>query len=227
MTGRIIPMPGDAHREAQALLPWYLLGGLDEAERARVKAHVSQCAECQAELADEPRLAEAVAGLQPAEAGLDVEHGWRQISRAMGDAPPRRGPVAAWLGRLIAGPSRPATSRRGEGAWLRWAVAAQFLVLALLSVTLWRTTQPARYQTLGAPPASAMANVVVIFRPQTTEKDFRAILRSNEARLVDGPTVADAYLVHVSGADRAQVLANLRRQPQVVLAEPLDGEATR
>jgi hypothetical protein len=106
-------------------------------------------------------------------------------------------------------------------------VAAQFLVLVLLSLALWRTTQPARYQTLGAPPASTMANIVVIFRPQTTEKDFRAILRSNEARLVDGPTVADAYLVHVSAADRAQVLASLRRQPQVVLAEPLDGEATR
>ena len=226
MTGRIIQMPGDAHREIQSLLPWYLLGGLDENERTLVKAHVSHCAECQAELRNDPRLAALIADL-PVDAAPDVEHGWRLMSRAIEQEAPKRASFATWTARFIAGRSRGVRPPRLEAPWLRWAVAAQFCLLLTLSVALWGADRPARYHALGAAPASAAGNIVVIFRPQTAEKDFREILRSNDARLVDGPTVADAYLLHVLDADRAKVLARLRRQPQVVLAEPVDAGTAR
>jgi hypothetical protein len=227
MTGRIIPMPGEAHRDVQSLLPWYLAGGLNETERALVEAHVSHCAECQADLRDEPRLAAAIADLPMAAAAPTVEHGWSQISRALEQEPPRRAPFAAWIARRVARRPRPIHSSGVATPWLGWALAGQFGLVLVLSLALFRTAPPARYHALGAAPASAEANVVVIFRPQTAEQDFRAILRSNDARLVDGPTVADAYLLHVASADRAKVLARLRRQPQIVLAEPVDSGATR
>ena len=227
MTGRVIHLTGDGHRDAQLLLPWYLAGRLDEAERARVKAHVSHCAECQADLRDEPRLAAAVAGL-PVDAGRpDVEHGWTLISRQLEQESPRRASSTPWAALFDAARRKAVRPPRQEAAWLRWAVAAQFCLLLALSLALWRTAQPARYHTLGAEPANAAGNIVVIFRPQTPEKDFRAILNASHARLVDGPTVTDAYLLHVPAADRAAALAKLRRQAQVVVAEPVDSGTTR
>jgi hypothetical protein len=227
MMGGIIQMPEDAHRDVQSLLPWYLAGGLNETELAQVKAHLSRCAECQADVRAEPRLAASIADLPIGAAALDVEHGWSRISRALEQAAPRRAPFAARIARLVARRPTPVRPSRAPTPWLGWALAAQFCLLLVLSLALWRSEQPSRYHTLGAAPVSAAANVVVMFRPQTAEKDFRAILRSNDARLVGGPTETDAYLLHVSSVDRAKVLARLRRQSQVVLAEPVDAGATR
>jgi len=227
MTGRIIHLPGDGHRETQLLLPWYLAGRLDDAERDQIKAHVSHCAECQADLRDEPRLATAIAGL-PLDAGLpDVEHGWALISRQLEQESPRRASSSPWAALFDAARRIAVRPPRQEAAWLRWAVAAQFCLLLALSLALWRTAQPARYHTLGAEPANAAGNIVVIFRPKTPEKDFRAILNASHARLVDGPTVTDAYLLRVPASERVAALARLRRQAQVVVAEPVDSGTTR
>ena len=222
MTGRIIQMPSDDHRDVQSLLPWYLTGELDESERNTLQAHLSQCADCRAELAAERRLSRKIAEL-PADAhALDVEQGWRMISQSLGTQSPERSAsagrttgVAAWL--------KAAVFSRSPASWLGWAVAAQFCLLVVVSVALWRDEQPARYHTLGAAPASAAANVVVIFKPDTPERELRAILRSSGARLVGGPTASDAYLLHVEAAARSAALARLRQETQVVVAEPVDG----
>jgi anti-sigma-K factor RskA len=222
MTGRIIPLHGDEHRDIQTLLPWYVAGGLDEAERAKVKAHLDRCADCRAELQNERRMAAEVAAL-PGEAG-DVEHGWALISRQLDREEQGQAPAA---------PRQPVSPRRasrpvGRVRWRDWAIAAQLVLIAGLGVQVWRLAQPAaQYHALGAAPANLAANVVVIFRPETPERDLRQILQSNDARLVDGPTVADAYLLHVPTPTRTAVLARLRRQTQVVLAEPVDGGAGR
>jgi len=219
MTGQIIPLHADEHREAQLLLPWYATGRLDSQDRARVEAHLATCAECQAELAIERRLEAAVAEL-PAEIGP----GWEQLRARLPPArrrPPKRS-AGRW-GRLI---GRPAFGWSLGAGTLGWAVAAQTVMLLLLgSILVLRPMQPpARYQALGAPPAAtaAVGNLVVIFRPDTPEKDFRAILTANALRLVDGPTAADAYVLRVDPARRTAVLAKLRARREVVLAEPID-----
>jgi hypothetical protein len=63
---------------------------------------------------------------------------------------------------------------------------------------------------------------MVIFRPDATEADMRRILTAADARFVDGPTAAGAYVLKAPPRAKAQALALLRRQPQVVLAQPLD-----
>jgi anti-sigma-K factor RskA len=223
MTGQIIPLHGDEHRDAQLLLPWYVTGRLDAQDRAKIEAHLVGCADCQSDLAFERRLEAAVADLP-----VEAESGWEQLRGRLPNVrrrPPARETAAAFgagWGRLFGDLS----GWRLGGGTLGWAVAAQFVMLLLLgSVLVMRLPgQPARYQALGAAPAPAAAigNLVIIFRPDTPERDLRAILTSNSLRLVDGPTAADAYVLRVAPARRAAVLATLRARREVVLAEPID-----
>lgn len=223
MTGRIIQMTSDDHRDVQSLLPWYVSGKLDESERDRVQAHLSNCADCRAELSVERRLSRSIAET-PAEARApDVEHGWELISRSLGPQSSRR---RLDFGRRIEGLAlrlKAAFPRTESSPWLGWAVAAQFCLLIVMGVALWRNEQAARYHALAAAPISAVANIVVIFKPDTPERDLRAILRSSGARLVGGPTASDAYLLRVAPAARDAALARLRQETEVVLAEPVDG----
>jgi hypothetical protein len=222
MTGRIIQMPSDDHRDVQSLLPWYLTGELDESEHNTLQAHLSQCADCRAELAAERRLARKIAETPAAAEAPDVEHGWRRISQSLGTQSSERSSVSGRT-KGVALRLKAAVFSRSAASWLGWAVAVQFCLLVVMSGALWRNEQPARYHTLGAAPASAAANIVVIFKPDTPERDLRAILRSSGARLVGGPTESDAYLLHVESAARSAALARLREETQVVVAEPVDG----
>ncbi len=223
MIGRVIHMSSDEHRDIQLLLPWYLTGKLAASERDRVQAHLEECAGCRAELGAEQRLSREIAGLTPAAGAPDVESGWRRMSQSLDRQPRVRAPFADWIERFGAPRRKDALPQSGAAPWLGWAVALQCCVLLVMGVVLWRAQQPARYHALGAAPASAAANIVVIFKPSTPERDLRAILRASSARLVDGPTVSDAYLLHVAPADRSAALARLRREQEVVLAEPVDG----
>jgi hypothetical protein len=67
--------------------------------------------------------------------------------------------------------------------------------------------------------------MMVMFRPNTSEQDLRRILTDADARVVDGPTSAGAYVLVVPTAVRAQTLAKLRAQTEVVLAQPIDAGA--
>jgi hypothetical protein len=64
----------------------------------------------------------------------------------------------------------------------------------------------------------------VVFKPETREAQLRRLLSTNDASLVGGPTDADAYLLHVPEAARADVVTRLRARPEIVMAEPIDGE---
>ncbi|MEO8813228.1 MAG: zf-HC2 domain-containing protein [Caulobacteraceae bacterium] len=199
MTGRIVELHGDDHREVRLLLPWYVGGRLDGADRARVEGHLAGCAECRADVDIERRLAVEVAAL-PVVADL----GWARM----------RGKLDA----------RPVGFARRRGA--RWtipalSIAASLLLMALAG-TLWRPAAPARYHALGAARATGVGNVVVIFRPRAREADLRAALRAGDARVVDGPTAADAWVLRVPAGERAAALGRLRGQAAVALAEPID-----
>jgi anti-sigma factor RsiW len=218
--GRIIRLHGDEHGEILTLLPWYVTGQLDGPEHAQVEAHLSGCAECQAEVRFQRRLEAELPAL--AAPSMDIDQGWQRMRRQLEkDQPPSaQNGAGAWLAATKSGFNR---GWRAGGPWLGWAVAASLVLVAGASPQL--SSGLARYHALGAPPAPGPGNVVVIFRPDTSERDLRQTLVANHARLVDGPTAADAYVLHVPQAERAGALTRLRGQADIVLAEPIDSGA--
>ena len=113
--------------------------------------------------------------------------------------------------------------------WAPWALAAELAVILVLAGLLLSGSegQPP-YRTLGAvePGLQEMGRLVVVFDPQATEAELRRIVRSSGARIVDGPTVGDAYVLEVPAERQAAALQALRGQHAVTLAERLNsGEA--
>jgi anti-sigma factor RsiW len=216
MMGNIIRLPEDRRHEIQLLLPWYVTGRLDAVDRARVEAHLSLCPECQSELASERRLAEEVAALP-----VDVEHAWASVlAKVQNPAHGRGFAVGAWiswLGRRAGG------LLREGGPWMGWAaVAGLALVLAIGAPGL-RSPHPASYHALSAAPARPVGDMIVIFRPEANERAIRQALREAGARVTDGPTEADAYVLETPEGGRAHALKILRARRAVVVAEPIDG----
>ena len=218
MSGQILHLEPDPHAAVQRLLPWYLTGRLDTEEHDAVEAHLAQCPECRAELETERQWQL----LQPGHgAQVDVEDGWaRMRARLSGDAAPPAVAVAAARPRTWMRP----TWRSGPRLPLRVWAAPAMLSLALVMAIGW-TLRPAalvgEYHVLAA-PAEAGATAVVRFRPDATEAQIRRGLKDSGARLVDGPTVSDAYVVRLPREHYAAALDKLRKEPGVALVEALE-----
>lgn len=198
------------HREVQLLLPWLLAGTLDGAEAGLAQAHVEECGQCQAELDFQRRLRDAAP--QP-DLALDPA---RALARLLPRLP-ARAPRAGVLERL-----RRAMAAN-DNAWLRWTAATQLAVIGILGALLVRGEGAASYLALGS-GARAQGTIVVVFKPETPERELRRIVQASGARVVDGPTVADAYVLDVPAGRTPRALARLRAEPAVTLAQPLDGQ---
>jgi hypothetical protein len=205
----IIPLHGNRHDDAQRLLPWYVSGELDATDFALVEGHLAECAECRADLRSEQSLMAEVEALPQA------VHDWvdRPLRPPVAAVSPRR-PIWAPLAGLWQTVTRPIS--------LGWALAGQAAIVAAAFAVVPYLSRPAVYQALSAPQPVAVGNVIVIFRPDTREQDLRRILTLTGARLVDGPTPADAYVLRVAPTQRTAVLGRLRAQREIVLAQPID-----
>jgi hypothetical protein len=200
----IIRLNGDPHAQTQHLLPWYVTGALEGKESALVEAHLCECSECREDAEIEKALARHVRTLP-----CDVERGWATLKARIEGPQPAAPRKATLFGRRIP---------------IGWALAAQAASLAVLIplVALAPARPPLLYRTLGSPPAPARGNVIVVFTPRSSEASLRTILLRNQARIVDGPTSTDAYVLQVAPDHRAEILARLRADHDVALAEPID-----
>ena len=204
----------EPHHDAEQLLPWYATGQLDDHDLALVEQHLSSCAHCRRRLADERRMIDEFAQLSP-----QVDSGWARLRQRL-DVP-KRGyglwdRLSAQAAELWQTLSRPAIATLAV-AQLAFVVAAGVLLLSL--------TRP-DYRALGSAPAPQSANVIAMFRAETTEAQMRELLQSNRASLVDGPTAGGAYLLRVPASSRATVLARLRGDRQVLMAQPIDSPSS-
>ena len=196
-----------AHDEAEELLPWYANGQLSVTERARVERHLDACASCRDQLAVERRLIDEFQAMTP-----EIESGWARM-RARIETPVR---------------VRPKPTSPFEGLWdfirrpaVAGLAAAQLAFVVVSGAVLLSLSRPA-YHTLGSAPVPASANVIVMFRADATIDDVRDVLRSVGASIVDGPTPADAYLLHVVPQQRQKAIAKLQSNDHVQMAEPID-----
>ncbi len=114
--------------------------------------------------------------------------------------------------------------------WSRWAMAAELAVIVGLGAVLLPATDGlSQYRTLGARSAAAPAtgSLVVVFEPTTPESELRRMLRNAGARVADGPTQTNAYILKVAAERRGEAVQALRAEPAVVLIEPLDRGESR
>jgi anti-sigma factor RsiW len=201
------------HDRVQQLLPWYVNGTLAPDEIEQVDAHLAACDECRAELAVERKLARDVATLP-----LDVDSGWKAMTHRLADER-RGGGVRAPFALL---------RRRVPLGWAAGASLAASVAAVVAVIGLQIDRGPAQtYRALGTPAAATAGQAVVLFKPDTTEQQMRVILSAHDARLVDGPTAAGAYVLRIERGSAEDAIRALRQSSQVVLAEPIVSDGGR
>jgi len=203
----IIRLRASPHDQAEALLPWLVNKTLNPAELEWIEAHLADCTDCRAALAEERRLA---AGVQTI--ALDTGSGWERMKQRLD-----LGAEAQF---------RPAEPLRRKRLSLGWAIASPFaaaaaVALLFIGVAPERPADP-QYHALGAAANVQPANLVVQFELATRMRDMQRTLGSVDARLVDGPTETGAYLLRVNETKRELALKRLRDSDSVALAEPID-----
>lgn len=219
MGGRILKFDITAHQAAEMLLPWFVNGTLVGEEFEQVERHLRECARCQREV---EWLRELQAAYSGGEMALDAASSFQKLRHRL-DTP-------NWGRRLLPQWRDLRRCWRQMQPWTRWTVAVEFAVIFVLGAVLMSAGKPAAlYQTLGttdvAPPA--LGSLVVVFEPHTTAAELRRILRANGARVVDGPTVAGAYVLELPAGQQATALQALRQEHAVELVERLGPENGR
>lgn len=199
----------DPHEQTQRLLPWRVNGTLEASEAAQVEAHLAECADCRADLEDNIAMRAHIASMP-----TQAENRWPALQDRIAGAP--RG------ARVV-----PFRALRRPVA-LGWALAAQAAVAATFALFFFAgpsapppAAEPA-YRLLGSPAGAETANVIVLFAPDTTQRQLLASLQQAGGRVVDGPTASGAYMIQVAEDGRGEALDRLRDMPHVALAEPLD-----
>lgn len=187
------------HESAELLLPWYVAGTLSDPERAAVADHLRACEACRREEAWLRGVAGAV--------------------RARPLPLPAPELAARTLARIAA--------REAGGPWWRrlWAVREARAVVALAvvqaaAIAFLLSPKPHQlpFRVLGRP---APAHLQVVFRPQLTEAELRAVLQRLGATVVDGPGAAGVYRLRLpQGSDPRLVADRLRREGVAQFAEP-------
>lgn len=227
----------DAHARTWALIPWLVNGRADDAQRAAAEHHLSGCADCRAELQAQQRLRRGLQDALPAAAAeVDAERGLQRLLGRLDQLPqaqdlPDVAPaLAAATGAAPASPAvapAPAGRRARLPMALAAAVVVQAVGLALLSLQLLRGDDVA-YRTLSQPAAAAPAEARyrVVPDPAWPLQQWHALLDETQLRVVDGPNAVGAYALAPrdgAAAPGAQVLARLRAEPGMRLAEALGG----
>ena len=206
MTGRVLQFESGVHKVVDALLPWYVNGTLTPEESDFVRKHLDGCGQCKQEA---EWLRELQAACVTAESAPGGSSALRNLRRQLEARKPGR-PGGAWT--------------RG-GSWTRWGLAACLVVLAAFSASVMRDNIVAPYRTLASPSSVAVkGSLIVVFDPATTEAELRRMLRDAGARLVDGPTQQNAYVLDVPSAQLEAATRALRAERSVILVERLSQE---
>jgi hypothetical protein len=203
------------HRDAWDLIPWFVNGRAAAAQRARLQQHLEQCPECRAEVSAQRDLLLAMQAPPTVEAmpHASLQKLWSRIdeqpAEAAPQAPPRR--------------------RVGVAGWLAAAIAAQALLLGVLTVALVNarnagTDDGADFRTVSSPAATPGAPAVrAVFAPEMRLGQLQVLLERAHLRIAGGPTPEGVLTLALEAPsdDAARALAVLRADPAARFAEPI------
>jgi anti-sigma factor RsiW len=199
--------------EIEMLLPWYVTGKLDAADKARVETWLARAPDLarqldlvRAEQGENLRLNEALR----APASLTVD---RTLAIAQGRAGVLS-QAAAWLRELFTAPS--------SGS-VRWAAAAAGVVMLLQAAALGylASERPVGgyVQATGEQAAVRAGTFVLVrFADTATAKDITTALSDLDMAIVEGPRQGGLFRVKIglaklSDAQRDARIATLRQRP--------------
>lgn len=132
--------------------------------------------------------------------------------------------------------SAPAPMARARFGFFR--MAAQLALVAGVGLAVVVVSRPgdraevsgavysgADYRALGSAPDAAAheANALVRFAPGVAASEAGKIASAAHVQLLGTPSAAGAWKAFVAPGQRAAVLAALRSEPRVIMAEPIDG----
>jgi len=215
MNDRVVRLDAAVHKVADVLLPWLVNGTLKGDELAFVQRHVDECPSCRHEVEWLRELHAACTAAEDMPGASTAFHNLRSKLEAS------------------EGRDTIARLRRSEGRtrpWLPWALAAEFAVIVVLGALLLTSTDgPVLYRTLSAGNGAAPAtgSLVVVFNPTTSVAEVQRILRGAGARIVDGPTQANAYVLEVPAGQAERVAQTIKAERAALLIEPLGPRPAR
>jgi hypothetical protein len=230
------------HMEVSDLLSWYINGSIDEQDRRRVDAHLSWCAECRNDLAQDTRIYRGMttetaveympaASLKRLQARLDgiAPPAVVDASPAMNASAAADPPIAVNApGTVKAADARSASGSRRSMPWrglMAASVAVMALALGLLAADRWlqsgtSATQSNYYTVTSSVPRPAGEVIRAVFSPTITLVELQSILDEAQLRIVSGPTEAGVYsLAAKSSRPVSSSLALLRAHAMVRFAE--------
>jgi hypothetical protein len=195
------------HR-ALELMPWYVNGTLEGAERELVRSQVLASLTCRKELERLRRLQELMKH-DDAEA-IATDRGFEKL-----------------MARIHA---TEATATSPSGGIVQLAIAASLVAAATALAWWWvaaPVTAPAPYETMTTgQPAGAAVRLRVVFEPGIGKAERQAVLALHRLTAVAPPTAEGVYtLAFPHDADQATIVAALREDPRIrlVTSPPLTG----
>ena len=221
MGGRIVDLLSTRHLAAEALIPWLLNDTLLPEERRELETHLQRCASCRDELARQRQVMALYAASPVPEVETNSDAAFAGVmARLTADAPRAVAPRSVNWWSVVA------------RSW-RVAFALQMGVIVALGGALgWTLSQtqfaaptvedsPAAFKGLAAPSSTASGDAIVVFHPNASEAELRRILQKAGARIVDGPTARNAYVLRFAGREADAGIATLRADGAVLRVETL------
>ncbi|BBB67648.1 hypothetical protein UNDYM_3395 [Undibacterium sp. YM2] len=211
------------HSQVQGLLPWYANNTLQADEQQLVRAHLQTCTACQDDLQWQQKL----------KAGEPAASTVPNVDRALARLLPKLDVQvqAAKVNNTNNFMARLWTLFTADGkAPARWGMAVMAaqtaVIVGLVAFMALPRQDDSSYRVLGSGERSS-GNIVVVFKPETTVKDIQRIMSINDARIIDGPTVTNAYLLNVDDARLEQSIRELRSEVGIELVESLGSGAAK
>jgi hypothetical protein len=223
------------HEKVSLLLPWYLNKSLQGDELQQVEQHLRSCLICRREMQALDKLSKAVR--QPSDLEMAAKLSFAGLKNKL-PMPPAGVSASESFSNPVASQSygllRPLKTRNLLKAMPRFAypylaiAATVFMAVIPLLLYFPNAKLTANYYTLAAakPEAVAGPQLRVVFSPALPKSQIDAVLQQIQGQVVDEPNSVGAYTVKLTHADSPNssieaALAFLRRQPVVVLAEPV------
>ncbi|MDB5987635.1 MAG: hypothetical protein JWR16_2688 [Nevskia sp.] len=207
------------HREAWELIPWVVNGTATPEQNRVVEQHLEDCGDCREELVFQSQLHAAMNPESTREAVPKpaLDRLWQRID----------GAAAVQLSRTQRRRQRRIDSGFARG--LLALVIVEAIGVATLGGALWKRGEAAAhtpvYRTLStSTETSQHATIHAVLVPSLAVGQLQTLLSASQLQIVGGPSKTGVYALAPmsSSVDTNMALAQLRADPNIRLAEPID-----